>query len=424
MSFEFKPARIFYGWWIVGAAFFVALYVGGVIFYGFTAIFEPIANDMGWSYTQISLAASLRGLELGLFAPITGILADRWGSRRLIIGGAIITSTGLFLLSQTTSLAMFYGAFALIAVGMSAITLNVLMTAVVKWFRRKIGIASAIAMCGYGLSGLIVPLIVKLIEVFDWRMTMAILAAGMLAIVTPLGFVFRHRPEPYGYLVDGQRDVPATPGIQNAGLQSAEVHFRVTQALKTATFWRIALTFMVHAMLVNSVTTHIMPYLSSIGVIRSRASLVAMALPIMSIGGRLSFGWLGDKFDRRRIVTIAFAMMTAGLLFFGYTQVVGLWLLVPFLILFGIGYGGSTGVRPAMVSEYFGRSNFGSVFGFVVGVNAIGAIIGPPLAGWVYDTWSNYQGIWFAYTGLSIVGSLLIFNITRVKITGEDSKPK
>ena len=421
MLLKFKPARIFYGWWIVGAAFVVAMYVGGVIFYGFTAIFEPIANDMGWSYAQISLAASLRGLELGLFAPITGILTDRWGPRRLIVGGAIITSAGLFLLSQTTSLAMFYGAFALISVGMSATTLTVLMTAVAKWFRRKIGIASAIAMSGYGLSGLIVPLIVKLIEVFDWRMTMAILAAGMLAIVTPLALIFRHHPEHYGYLVDGQTDVPATPGIQNAELQSTEVHFRVAQALKTATFWRIAITFMVHAMLVNSVTTHIMPYLSSIGVIRSRASLAAMALPIMSIGGRLSFGWLGDKFDRRRIVTTAFAMMTAGLLFFGYTPAVGLWLLVPFLILFGIGYGGSTGVRPSIVSEYFGRSNFGSVFGFVVGVNAIGAIIGPPLAGWVYDTWNSYQGIWFAYTGLSIVGSLLIFNITRVKITHEDS---
>jgi hypothetical protein len=73
-------SKVFYGWWIVGAAFFIALYVGGTVFYGFTAVFEPIAGDLGWNYTQISLAASLRGLEMGLLAPLSGILIDRWGS--------------------------------------------------------------------------------------------------------------------------------------------------------------------------------------------------------------------------------------------------------------------------------------------------------------------------------------------------------
>ena len=204
MPSKWRPTRIFYGWWIVGASLLISLYSGGVVFYGFTAIFEPIANDMGWSYAQISLAASLRGLELGLFAPITGIMTDRWGPRRLIFGGAILTSAGLFLLSQTNSLATFYGGFALISLGMSATTVTVLMTAVANWFRAKVGIASGIAMSGFGLSGLIVPLIVKLIEAFDWRMAMAILAAGMLAIVTPLSLIFRHRPEQYGYFTDGR----------------------------------------------------------------------------------------------------------------------------------------------------------------------------------------------------------------------------
>jgi len=419
MPFELKPARIFFGWWIVGAAFLVALYVGGVVFYGFTAIFEPIANDMGWSYAQISLAASLRGLELGLAAPLTGILTDRLGPRRLIFGGAVITSLGLFLLSRTTSLATFYGAFALIAIGMSATTVTVLMTAVANWFRLKVGIASGIAMSGFGFSGLVVPLIVKLIEVFDWRMTMVILAAGMLVIVLPLSLVFRHRPEQYGYFPDGHKEVPVTPDINATSPRTTEFSIRASQALRSITFWRIAATFMVHAMVVSTVITHVMPYLSSIGISRSRAGLVAMALPIMSVGGRLGSGWLGDKFDRRRIVATAFAMVTAGLLFFGYAPAAGFWMLVPSIFLFGVGYGGSTAVRPSIVSEYFGRANFGTVFGLIVGINAIGAIIGPPLAGWVYDTWGSYQGVWLAYAGLAVAAVLLIFNISRVKIAHE-----
>ncbi len=421
MPFEFKPAKVFYGWWIVGAAFLIAMYVGGVVFYGFTAIFEPIANDMGWSYTQISLAASLRGLELGFLAPVTGILADRLGSRRLIFGGAIITALGFFLLSRTTSLATFYVAFAFIAIGMSATTLTVLMTGIANWFRLKIGIASGIAMSGFGFSGLLVPLIVRLIEVYDWRTTMIILATGMLLIVLPLSFVFRHHPEHYGYSPDGRKEVPITPGINATQPQTEELSIRAGQVLKEITFWRMALTFMIHAMLVSTVITHVMPYLSSIGINRSRASLVAMTLPIMSVGGRLSFGWLGDKYGRRRTVAVAFALMTAGMLLFSYAQSVGLWLLVPFILLFGIGYGGSTATRPSMVAEYFGQANYGTILGLIVGINAVGAFVGPPLAGWVFDTWDSYQGIWLAYSGLAIVGSLLIVNITRVEMTRADN---
>ncbi len=417
MVFNWKPSRVFYGWWIVGAALLVALYVGGVVFYGFTAIFEPIANDMGWSYTQISLAASLRGLELGFLAPITGILTDRLGPRRIIFGGAVATALGFFLLSRTTSLAIFYGAFALIAIGMSATTQTVLMTAIANWFRLKIGIASGIAMSGFGFSGLLVPLIVKLIEVYDWRMAMIILGTGMLLIVLPLSFVFRHRPEHYGYFPDGQQEVPLMPGINAIQPKTEEFSVQARQAFKTVTFWRIALTFMIHAMLVSTVITHVMPYLSNIGISRSRASLVAMILPIMSVGGRLSFGWLGDKYGRRHTVAAAFVMMTVGMLFFSYASAVGNWLLIPFILLFGIGYGGSTATRPSMVAEYFGRAKYGTILGLIVGINAVGAFIGPPLAGWVFDTWDSYQGIWLTYSGLAILGSLLIANITRVEMT-------
>ncbi|GAH62389.1 unnamed protein product, partial [marine sediment metagenome] len=174
---------MFYGWWIVGASFLIVLYVGGVVSYGFTAFFEPIANELGWSYAQISLAASLRGLEMGLFAPVAGIITDRWGPRRVIFSGVIITVAGLILLSTTTSLGMFYGAFVLIAIGMSACTTTVLMTAITNWFQTKIGIASGIAICGFGFAGLLVPVIVKLIDVYEWRMTITILAIGMVVMV-------------------------------------------------------------------------------------------------------------------------------------------------------------------------------------------------------------------------------------------------
>ena len=73
-----KKHGVFYGWWIVVASFFIAICMGGVIFYGFTAFFEPIMDELGWSYTQVSLATSLRGLQMGLLAPLMGMFVDRW----------------------------------------------------------------------------------------------------------------------------------------------------------------------------------------------------------------------------------------------------------------------------------------------------------------------------------------------------------
>ena len=124
------PPKIFYGWWIVVASFLTALYVGGAVFYGFTALFEPIIAEMGWSHTQLSLAASLRGLEIGILSPFIGFLVDRVGPRKVIFAGVLATAVSLVMLSYATSLLTFYSAFALMAVGTSASTVTVMLTAI------------------------------------------------------------------------------------------------------------------------------------------------------------------------------------------------------------------------------------------------------------------------------------------------------
>lgn len=410
-----NPLNIFYGWWIVGASFLIAMYVGAVVYYGFTAFLEPIADETGWSYTQISLAASLRGLEIGLLSPLVGILADRWGPRRLIFVGLLITVAGLLLLGSTTSLIMFYGAFALIAIGVSACTVTVLLTAVANWFHRKIGVATGAAICGFGFSGLLIPVIVWLIAAYDWRTAVNILALGMLVMTLPLSLLFRHKPEQYGYFPDGQQQGEVAHTIEAGSRQTVEVEVRAKQALKSGAFWRLALARLYHMMIVAAVITHVMPYLSSIGIGRSRSSLVATIIPLMSVFGRLGFGWLGDKLSRRLVATLSFAMIGFGVLSFAYASAINIWLLVPFLILMGIGYGGSNALLPSLGREYFGRTNFGSVYGVMEGIGTIGGIIGPAIAGWAYDYRGSYQIIWLLLAGLAIVPMLLTSTITPVK---------
>jgi len=353
---------------------------------------------------------------MSLLAPFMGILVDRWGPRRLIFGGAVITALGLIFLSRTTSLVMFYGAFALITIGLSSCSMTMLMTAVANWFRSKVGIAIGIASSGFGAGGVLIPGIVRLIDLYEWRMAMTILALGMLVLVLPLSLLFRHKPEQYGYLPDGQLKDTAIFDNGLALPQTLEVNVGVKQALKSGTFWHIALAFLCLTMMVSAVATHVMPYLSSIGIARARSSLVAAATPLMSIGGRISLGWLGDKLDRRKVAAVTFALMGLGSLCFGYASTSGTWLLVPFLFLFGIGYGGNSALRVSLVSEYFGRTNFGTVFGLITGINMLGNIIGPPLAGWVYDNWGSYQSIWFVFAGVAVAALFFALTIPPVKM--------
>ncbi len=406
-NLAWKPRRIFYGWWVVVACFFISLYTGGVVFYGFTAFFEPLATKFDWSYAQISFAASLRGMEAGLLAPVVGILVDRWGPRRLLFGGTIVSSLGLILLSHTNSLAMFYGAFLLLAVGMSVCSSTVLMTAVAHWFRRKIGIATGVMVSGYGFSGLLVPVIVRLIDTYEWQKALTILAIGMLALCLPLSILVRHKPEQYGYRPDGDAEGAPTSSNNSAQAAIAEVNIATRQALKSRTFWHIALSLLCQATIVSAVVTHIMPYLNSIQITRAHSSLVASLLALVSIVGRLVLGWLGDRFDTRRVMASAFAMMCGGLLFLGFASSDTVWLLTPFLILFGVGYGGNNTLRASVIRESFGRTSFGTIHGFVLGTMALGSVAGPPLAGWVFDNSGSYHTIWLAFAGLAIAAMLL-----------------
>jgi MFS family permease len=411
MDFNQKHSKVFYGWYIVGACSLVILYTSGIVHYGFTAVFEPIAEEFGWSYAQISLAASLRGLEVALLAPVVGLLVDRWGPRRLVFGGSIIVCVGFLTLSRISSLVMFYGAFALLAIGMSALSQTVIMTAVANWFRKKAGVAIGIVSSGFGLGGLMVPVLTMLIDVLQWRMAMVTVGLGMLVIVLPLSLIIRHKPEQYGYQPDG--DMSSTVETIEAQIPTAstEVNITAIQAIRDRAFWHVTIASMFHTFVVGAIVTHIMPYLSSLGVARSLSSLVALILSVASVGGRLSSGWLAYRLGSRQVFTTSFVLMTIGLLLFAYISDAMMWLLVPFVIVFSLGWGCSVTTRISLLREHFGRGNFGTILGFLSGIMMLGNITGAPIAGWVFDSWGSYKGAWMGFGTLTIVGAVLAFTI-------------
>jgi len=398
--------KIFYGWWIVLACFLTNLYVSSIVFFGFTAFLDPLVKEFGWSYTQVSFAASLRGLEMGILAPLVGFLADRFGSRKLILSGVITVGFGLILLSLTRSLTMFYGSFILLAFGAGGCTSVVTMTAVANWFKKNVGIAFAVMASGFGASGLIVPLIVRLIDGYDWRTALIILGLGMWALGIPLSFVIRNKPEQYGYLPDGKL---ADGRISEHEIQHEKVEISFKEALKKRSFLYLNLAEVMRFMVLTAVVLHIMPYLGSMGISRPTAGLVAAAIPLFSIIGRFGFGWLGDVFDKRYVIAVTFGFMGMGMLAFSHMQ--SKWAIYLFLFLFSPGFGGGAVLRGAVLREYFGRNSFGKMIGILMGFASIGGIIGPTLAGWVFDTLGSYDFIWLVFAGCMSLGIILALRI-------------
>lgn len=411
--------RIFYGWWIVLASFFIGLYVAGSVFYGFTAFFEPIIAEYGWSYTQVSIASSLRGLEMGILAPIMGFFVDRFGPRKLVFFGIITSGFGLILLSLTESLVTLYAAFLLLALGGGSCTSVVLMTAVANWFKKNLGKTLGIVACGFGAGGLLVPLVVWLIDIFDWRTALIILGSGMWALGIPLAFIIRDKPEQYGYHPDGEA-LAGQALSTKARWHEDKGNFK--DILRDRTLWLISIAESVRWIIVTTVIIHIMPYLSSIGIPRTNAAYVATAIPLFSLIGRFGFGWLGDIYDKRHILAGTYCLMGAGMLAFAYIHVG--WMIFPFLLFFPPAYGGGVTLRGAILSEHFGTASLGRTLGIVMGISAIGGILGPALGGWTFDKLGDYHLIWLVFSGLTSISVAAILLAKPKKLAGSEAKPR
>ncbi len=412
-----KPA-FFYGWWIVASCFLMAVYTAGVVGWGFTAVFEPIKNEFGWTAAQVAFSSSLRGMETGLFAPIVGFLVDRFGPKAVMFAGGIFTGLGLILMGRVDSLFMFYVASMLIALGLSLCSANALQVAVASWFHRRVSFALGLMSCGFGFSGLIIPLAVLVVDRFGWRLGEIYFGIGMFVIILPLSLLVRRRPEDYGLLPDGDTEAPpdAAAHAHEHPVQKADAEkgVPVRQVLASRTFWFIAIAMSAQHLIVGGVSTHVMPYLSSIGISREVAGFVASGIPIASVLGRFSFGWLGDRMSNKKLTVFGFAILAGGMFCFANASA-GLFIIGIFLLLFGTGFGGTNTMRAVLPRTYFGMKGYGTYLGLVMGVGTVGSMIGAPLAGYIYDTTGSYQPAWYIYTGVAVVCLLFILLVPAAK---------
>lgn len=196
--------RIFYGWFVVVAAFAVT-FMGFGSAYTFSAFVGSLQNDFGASRGSVSLVFSLAGFLYFGLGIVSGPLADRWGSRRLAVIGMILTGAGLAVASAARTLTEVYLAYGLgVGVGVGCAYVPAL-GAVQRWFVRRRGFASGLAVSGIGLGTLVMPPLASLlIGKLGWRM--AYLARGGLVAIVGAGMalMIENDPRARGLAPDGE----------------------------------------------------------------------------------------------------------------------------------------------------------------------------------------------------------------------------
>ena len=350
-------------------------------------------------------AISLQRGESGMISPFVGVILDKYGPRKAMAFGILLTGGGFVYMSQMQSLWQFYIAIGLLTLGMSFGTFIVFVVTVANWFVRKRARALATLMSFSAIGGLTLPILVASIDTFGWREVMLACGIGFWLIGFPATLVMRKRPEDYGMVPDGGPDESLVNGKANRAGGIREQAITMRQAIKLRFFWQLAIVTSL-GQLVSSTNLFHFAALLDYGMTAALAAAAAGAVAIGDLSGRAGIAVIGDRFDKRKMLTIAMIMQTIGVAglaginaeVFGVN--LGLWPLPLFVVFFGLGFGSSIPLRLSILGDYFGRTSYGSIVGLTSSVNALFGAAGPALVGFIYDGTDSYR---LGFTTLAVM---------------------
>ena len=384
---------VYEGWIVVGASTTVLFVLSASIFWGLGPMFNPIVDEFDWSIGQTSFAFAVRSEVNGVAAPFVGAMIDRIGSRRMMLVGIVVASTGLFLMSFMQNLWQFYGVMLLIALGSSTSGGQVTMVSTVSWFERKRARALALATAGGTMGGVFVLVAALLVESMGWRdalrvMALLLLVGGLLA-----GSNVRMRPLRHPQPLDG------IPRASRAGDGADDERWGVplSAALRSPAFWLLSLAQFTMFFAITAIVVHHIPFMESeLGISKTAAAIGSAVFALASLVGRIIAGTAGDRFDKRVVLALIVLLAAAAMPAFAVVQ--NLWQASIVLMLIAIGVGGANPIRTALLADYFGTRSFGAINGMSMFIGTFGAFLGPWLLGISVDETGGYT-LGFVATG-------------------------
>jgi MFS family permease len=391
--------RIFYGWWMVAAGTGLQFLQSALLMQSFGAYVAVLRDDRGWSKTALSGAAALQQMEAAILGPVLGWIIDRFGPQGLIRIGVLTFGIGFMLLSTIETLAGFYGAFVVMAIGSSFCGFFPINVALIHWFSRWRARALSSLSLGLALGGVLVPVIAWSITSFGWRTTAFFSGIAYVVLGLPLAMVIRRRPEDFGQSVDGERSVASDKeAVANAGTAD----FTVREALRTPAFWLISLGHGFALLVVHAVNVHAITHMKEgLGYSVESASLFITLMTFGQMAG-VGIGWaIGDRYDKRFIAAACMLMHMGGLLLLTFSLAHAM--VVGFAVLHGVAWGLRGPFMQALRADYFGRASIGMILGISYMIIVVGQVGGPMIAGVLADATGDYR---MGFTTLALLAGL------------------
>lgn len=388
--------RLFYGWIVVAAAFAVC-FVGFGCAYTFSAFVPALQHDFQASRGSVSIVFSLAGFLYFSLGVVSGPLADRWGAQRLAMLGMLLVGAGLVLAGVAHNLTTVYAAYGLgVGLGIGCAYVPAL-GAVQRWFVKRRGFASGLAVSGIGVGTLVMPpLATALIDALGWRTAYVALGCGAAVVGIGMAWFIANDPADRGTLPDGASMATGAAAGGGGGMP-------LRDAVRSRQFALLYAACLVCSFGVFVPFVHLVPYALDHGIGRKDAAYLLGAIGVGSTLGRFFLGGLADRIGRQAFLLAMFAGMAAALAI--WAAATGFLALAGFALLFGLFYGGWVAVMPPVVTDVFGSRQVGSIIGVLYTSVAVGTLVGPTAAGYLFDASRSYTVPILASAGFNVVAA-------------------
>lgn len=385
----------------VGFSFFSVMVAATGIF------MEPLAREFGWSRTLLSSGPSIANTLTAVLGPFFGALIDKFGSRKVVLPGIILTilSISAFSLANgsETQWIVLWVVFGIVAVSIKSTAWT---AAVLGIFQNSRGLALGLTLSGTAVSQIVVgPLANFLIEGFGWRAAFVWIGIGWggLTFLLCLFFLFdaHNRAAKARKAAGPEAKMPAA--VDLPGLSAKE-------ALRDSALWRVGISNFVVMVLTMGLTIHLFPILTEAGVSRTSAAWLISLAGVAGIVGKLVTGYLLDRLRPNWVggITLGAAALAFLLLMEGVTSPA---LIVVAMLVNGYAAGTKTQITGFLTASYGGMRNFGKIYGVMAALMAAAAGIGPLLGGLVYDEFGNYGPFLLAGAIGCILGGILMISL-------------
>ena len=417
-------SRFFYGWYILTASFFILFFTSGAR-YAFSVMFKPMIADFGWNRSALSLAFFLHMTVFAFTIAVAGRFYDRYGPKWVILLATLFLAFGYTLISTVTVLWQFYFYYGILAaIGLGGTSVPLMATITTKWFEKKRGLAVSISLGGNCLGQFaLVPLFTLFALHFGWRTSFFLIGVIMLVVNTALALlVIRGDPKHLGYTPYGSEKEETTRKPVSLDLQGDDMSLK--EAMHTPSFWFFLAFMFVCGCGDFLVSTHLIPYVTDLGISPSTGGNMLAWFGFMSLVGILIAGPASDRIGCKIPIVLTFLLRVLAFLFIlRYQSLVSFYV---FSLVFGLTFFVTAPLTPILVSRLYGVSHIGYIAGFLTTLHHIGGGFWAYVGGWVFDQTGSYRLAFILSAVISLIAAfcaLLVSEKRQVSPFRSGSKP-